>query len=350
MVVQPTAAELRRSSGVYPPEISLIDLQLPPLDKRIPALARQITVNAHTEFDKAAAVEHYLRTSFGYTLEMSTRHPEDPLADFLFRRKEGHCEYFASAMAVMMRSLGVPARIVNGFRTGEYNPVTGNYIIRARDAHSWVEVYLPAVGWTAFDPTPPDPRYAHGGMSRLMSYLDAAQEFWREWIINYDFSHQRTLTNAATARSQHALWDIGRWSHDTYQRLLECTEQLKQRFSQKPVRWSMFLALTILTLFLIFNAGRALRGIRNLRIAHAPSKSPRLAASVWYERMVRTAAKRGYRKSPAQTPREFSASIRNESLRRSVENFTDAYERARFGESSADAMRLPKIYEELAKK
>ena len=93
-------------------------------------------------------------TNFGYTLEMSRVAPADPLADFLFVRKQGHCEYFASSMAIMLRTLGIPSRVVNGFRTSEFNDVTGNYVVRASSAHSWVEAYFPGQGWVSFDPTP----------------------------------------------------------------------------------------------------------------------------------------------------------------------------------------------------
>ena len=70
----------------------------------------------------------------------------DPIAYFLFERKRGHCEYFASSMAVMLRAVGIPSRVVTGFRGGEFNDLTGSYIIRARDAHAWVEAYIPEPG------------------------------------------------------------------------------------------------------------------------------------------------------------------------------------------------------------
>src|SRR6185312_9285340 len=100
-----------------------------------------------TDYDKAAAIQDYLKSNFSYSLQMASERPADPLAYFLFERKQGHCEYFASAMAILLRTVGIPTRVVNGFRTGEYNDLTGQYIIRGRDAHSWVEVYLPAYGW-----------------------------------------------------------------------------------------------------------------------------------------------------------------------------------------------------------
>jgi len=95
-----------------------------------------------------------LRHHYRYTLHLPTTAPKDPLANFLFERKEGHCEYFASAMAVMLRSLAIPSRVVNGFRGGEFNDLNGQYVVRASDAHSWVEAYFPGHGWVGFDPTP----------------------------------------------------------------------------------------------------------------------------------------------------------------------------------------------------
>jgi len=114
------------------------------------------------------AIEIYLRTRFGYTLQLPRVLPHDPLANFLFERKQGHCEYFASAMAVMLRTLRIPSRVVNGFQTGEYNDLTSQYVVRASNAHSWVEAYFPGYGWVAFDPTPAAPLEVRNGWSRML--------------------------------------------------------------------------------------------------------------------------------------------------------------------------------------
>ncbi len=144
---EPGAANLREASGNYPPEVLLDYLQLPVIDSRIPRLAEQITASSSSNYDKAVAIETYLRTHFGYTLQLPRVLPHDPLGNFLFERKQGHCEYFSSAMAVMLRTLRIPSRVVNGFQTGEYNDLTSQYVIRASNAHSWVEAYFPGYGW-----------------------------------------------------------------------------------------------------------------------------------------------------------------------------------------------------------
>jgi transglutaminase-like putative cysteine protease len=326
-------------------------LQLPPLDPRVPALAEQVTASERTPYDKARALERYLSTNFGYTLQLPSPVPDDPIAYFLFTRKQGHCEYFASAMAVMLRSLGIPARIVNGFRTGEYNDVTGSYIIRARDAHSWVEAYFPGAGWASFDPTPAAVRPVTTSMwNRMLLYIDAAREFWREWVINYDFSHQRTLTNNAASRTRRLIDEWRRWLRRQYNQAIERAERIRDQAKREPAKWTgrTILGLTIL-LFLVI-ARPLWRAWSRRRLMHEPGRAPATAAGLWYARMTRALAHRGWRKRPTQSPREFVRAIDDPTMRRRVESFTETYERARFGASSAEAEKLPEKFRELVQK
>jgi hypothetical protein len=114
------------------------------------------------------------------------------------------------------------------------------------------------------------------------------------------------------------------------------------------VRWSVTAALITLLLLLAANSGRLWRALRRQQLAARPEKSPRLAATIWYERMARTLAKRGWRKLPAQTPQEFVIGIADDAIRQRVTQFTRHYERARFGDSSEDASRLRELYEEIS--
>src|SRR5262245_66334104 len=107
-------------------------------------------------------------------------------------------------MAVMLRTLGIPTRVVNGFRGGELNDLTGRYIVRERDAHSWVEVYFPEYGWVTFDPTPPSQAATAGsGWSRVGLYLDAARDMWRDGGITYGFTHRVPLGSDLHATPNH---------------------------------------------------------------------------------------------------------------------------------------------------
>jgi len=346
-ITKPDARLLRASSDSFPAPVLLNYLQLPALDPRIPLLAQQIAVSADNNYDKAKAVENYLRTNFQYTLQLPRTIPRDPLANFLFERKQGHCEYFASSMAVMLRSLRIPSRVVNGFRTGEFNDLTSQYLVRASDAHSWVEAYFPGYGWVSFDPTPAGPGATHGRWSRMMMYWDAMQSFWREWIINFDTSHQQILGQGAVRGSRQLFDQARNWARQRYIKLLLVARHIQKRMMDSPVRWSIVGLLVSVPLLFLVNARRLLRGLRIRRIAAHPEKSPRLAASIWYERMMRLVERRGWRKSPAQTPAEFVTCIRDISVRDSVARFTRHYEGARFGDSAQDAGRLPELFDEI---
>ena len=348
---QPTPDQLRLAGEAYSPKMTQLYLQRPRLDLRIPALAQQVTEGATTPYDKARALERYLSTNFGYTLQLPATPVQDPLANFLFVRKEGHCEYFASAMTIMLRSLGVPARLVNGFRGGEFNDVTGSYIVRGRDAHAWVEAFFPGYGWISFDPTPAATRPSNGSwVNRLALYVDAMREFWREWVINYDFAHQRTLTSDSATRARRMVENGRNWVRHQYWLILQRAYRLRDQVSREPRKWGGG-ALAVLSVILALLLLRpALRLLRRQRIISHPGRVPRAAAALWYQKMTRALARRGWRKRPSQSPREFVQAIGDVRLQRSVEKFTGSYERARFGGSQEEAERLPELYEELVDK
>jgi protein-glutamine gamma-glutamyltransferase len=347
-IAQPSAVSLRSAAGPVPPAVTLTYLQLPArLDQRIPQLAAQITATAGNDYDRAAAIERYLTTNYAYTLQLPRSAPSDPLANFLFERKRGHCEYFASAMAVMLRTLHIPSRVVNGFRTGEFNDLTGNYVVRASNAHSWVEAYFPGYGWVGFDPTPPAPAIVHNRWDRAMLYVDAMASFWREWVINYDASHQRTLGEQAFRGGRQLQVNIRAWAQRKYQDMLVRAQALQDRMQKAPWRWTLGGLLLAILLGVIGNAKRIWSALRRRSLRAHPEREPRYASAVWYEHMTRTLARRGWRKSPAQTPNEFASTIDDVALRERVARFTVYYESARFGESATDAGKLPELFEEI---
>ncbi len=191
-------------------------LELPALDPRIPELAREMTSSARTDEEKARALEQRLRHDYGYTLELLSSPVADPLANFLFVRRKGHCEYFASSMAVMLRTLGIPSRVVTGFQSGVFNPITGLQVVRASDAHSWVEAWIIGSGWTTFDPTPADSRAASSGIaSRIEMFFDTADQFWQDWVVSYDLERQVVLASRMeeSGRKLNFGWlpDLSQW-------------------------------------------------------------------------------------------------------------------------------------------
>ncbi|MBZ5598861.1 MAG: transglutaminaseTgpA domain-containing protein [Acidobacteriia bacterium] len=348
LIPQPKASDLRAAAGAYPREIVSNYLQLPGLDPRIASLAEQLTASADNNYDKAVTIESYLRTKFGYTLQLPRTVPHDPLANFLFERRQGHCEYFASSMAVMLRTLGIPSRVVNGFRTGEFNDLTSQYVVRASNAHSWVEAYFPGYGWVSFDPTPAGLEPARTGWSRAILYLDAMASFWREWVVNYDPGHQRILGEGVTRSGRMIVYELRTWFRRHYEALLDSARQAQDTMSKSPTRWSVSALLATGLLLLLANARRLWNALRRRRLAARPEKAPRLAATIWYERMTRRVARLGWRKSPAQTPAEFVTCIEDDLMRDRVAQFTRHYEHARFGDSAEDASRLPELFEEIA--
>jgi protein-glutamine gamma-glutamyltransferase len=346
-IATPALEDLRAAGQRYPSKLAETYLRLPTLDPRIPQLAAQITNSAGNDFDKAAAIEIYLRTHFGYTLELPRTPVEDPLANFLFQRKQGHCEYFASSMAVMLRTVGIPSRVVNGFHSDEFNDLTSNYVVRAKNAHSWVEAYFPGYGWQTFDPTPAGAGVAPQGWNRLALYIDAMSSFWRDWIVSYDSSHQITLGQAAFSGTRELLEAARKWARKHYAAMLNWARRSQNHVEHSPGRWAVFGTMVAMILLLLGNLRRIARLLHESWLRTYPERSPELAAAMWYHRMARALARRGMEKPLAQTPQEFVKKIENARLREPVARFTAVYESARFGNSADDAQRLPKLYEEV---
>ncbi len=143
------------SPTVYDPNIVQANLQLPKnLDPNVAALAKHITANAHTMYDKAAALEDYLRTHYTYSVDIQLPPGEEGVSWFLFRSgNKGYCNYFASAMAVMARTLGIPARVAVGYTNGTYDAKNHLQVIRGTDAHAWTQIYFAGYGWINFEPS-----------------------------------------------------------------------------------------------------------------------------------------------------------------------------------------------------
>jgi transglutaminase-like putative cysteine protease len=162
-----THEELAATSTTYSDFITSHYLELPPsVTPRTRELAAQIVTaaGASTPVDMAIAIESHLRESYAYLLESNLAPDGQDIVDyFLFESRVGRCDHFASAMAVMLRAVGVPTRIVTGLAPVEYDPAAGGFVYRGRDAHSWVEVYFPDYGWVPFEPTPSERQIDHSG-------------------------------------------------------------------------------------------------------------------------------------------------------------------------------------------
>lgn len=346
----PSPAELRRASTALSNDYRLTYLHLPEnMDPRIGELAIKVSASAGNNYDRAIAVQNYLRDNYGYSLDPPAIQPNDPVASFLFNAKTGYCEYFAAAMALMVRTLGIPSRVANGFQTGSYNRMGGDYVVRARDAHSWVEIYFPGYGWIPFDPTPADPNNVAGDWSTLDDYLDAAGLFWGEWIINYDFGHQVELARQMEEGSRQFQQNLQRRVH-RWQR-----QGIRLAFIVEG--WLMSHKLLVFVIMVVVFALLLMEGktvsmaeLRFLwawRFHRGEMALGRREAALTYLRFLDVLRKKGYRKPPSQTPAEFALSFVGSGLAAGVAEFTQLYNAFRFGHAAVSLARLKQILHDL---
>jgi protein-glutamine gamma-glutamyltransferase len=341
----PTPGELRRTSSDFPPGIRLTYLKTPGLNPAVADLARQVTASVTGNYDRALAIQNYLRRNFGYTLDPTGIDPNDPIGSFLLKSRQGYCEYFAAAMALMLRTINIPSRPVNGFQLGSYNRVGKDFVVRARDAHTWVEVYFPGYGWIPFDPTPPDPSQVAETWSEIDDYLDALSVFWSEWIINYDFGHQVRLA-----------MELDRQSSNLQQRLRDRFRDLERQGRGMAVGikdWLVRRKVLVLCLTFALLCGVVLAltegSLSQLRLFwlwtfrrdRAPL-SPHEATLV-YERLLHILRKKGVQRAVSQTPKELAHQIAVTPLGSPVREFTELYTLLRFGRLPVSVPRLRQL-------
>jgi hypothetical protein len=215
--------------------------------------------------------------------------------------------------------------VVTGFQSGTYNPLTGWHVIRTSDAHSWVEAYLDQRGWTTFDPTPPDPRPASSGLwSRLALLGDAADTFWREWVLGYDRDRQ-----------VHIISGSGRSFNMTS--LIRLQEALQVAVGKAAVSLSEYGLRAVVLIAAIASMWVAVPLLRS-RLA-ARTQQRRLArgevgphdATVLYTRALAVLRKRGFEKPPWLTPVEFAAVLPASNDAVVLDELTSAYQELRYG-------------------
>lgn len=164
-------------------------------------LVNRIVNPALSQTEKVMFIERYLEKNYSYTLDMRAYRSNNPVEEFLFEQREGHCELFSTAMVVMLRTAGVPARLVSGFRGGVPEPEAGpgHFLMRNRDVHTWVEAWTPEVGWRQFDPTPPAPLEVFGGSLAFLTmrqWTDTLQRKANHFVFSFNREQQSTLLSS----------------------------------------------------------------------------------------------------------------------------------------------------------
>jgi hypothetical protein len=181
----------------------------------------------------------------------------------------------------------------------------------------------------------------------MQLYMDAAASFWREWIINYDASHQRTLGTDAATSGRRLFDESRRWIERQHRALLRSARRAHDHMINFPARWLGGIFAVAAVLLLLLNLRQVISGLRDRSLRAHPERAPRESAALWYDRMVGRMARLGWRKSPSQTPLDFVAAIQEAALQEKVARFTRAYESARFGKSVDDAQTLPALFREI---
>jgi transglutaminase-like putative cysteine protease len=282
-------------------------LQLPALSREVAQLAHQVRAGAPDAQTIARRIRDHLSTSYRYTLALKRQTSRPPLEEFLFVRRSGNCEYFAAAMAVMLRSEGIPSRVVAGFQQGEWNPYGRYFMVRLSDAHSWVEAYIDGQGWVTFDPSPRGETTAETLPGSVSLYFDAARMRWYRYVVNWSLRDQVQIAQA-----------VHRQAID-----------FRLGFSLPRDWWSRS---TLLGAGAVAGLGLVAWLVRRSGPARSRGRGE-ARVPAFYERALRLLARRGLFPGPSETARQFASRVEAAAPERAeaFARITGHYERTRFG-------------------
>jgi transglutaminase-like putative cysteine protease len=305
------------------PERRSTYLAVPPGHERLAQLAQRVVGSASTAAEKAVRLQAFLKQgAYNYSLNQPDVGKDWPLIAFLFKSKSGHCEYFSSAMAIMLRSVGVPARNVTGFVGGRFNPYGGYYALRQGDAHSWVEAYHEGRGWVTYDPTPAARGVvgpSDGLWADVNALVDALRTRWTTSVVGYDLRTQvGMLRKLAAWVAAHRSRGGERDSADG-----DGSFKLSPAFKTSARVLGVLLVAGALAWFLR----------RRLRPGQKRKDPPAARAVSLYGELERALRKRGHPRPPAVTPLEHARALERQGFAQhaDVQVVTSRYVEARFG-------------------
>jgi transglutaminase-like putative cysteine protease len=295
-------------------------LQLPELSDAVAALARTITEGLAADADRVRALEQYLLKNGRYSDTPPKLEPDaerSPLESFLFDAMEAHCEYYASALVILARSVDIPARLVNGFAGGRENTIGGFVELSRAHAHAWVEVHYERAGWVRYDATPPDLRQrAEEDIAfdeRVRQFASAMEHWWFQRIVGFDRSDQMSTLK----RGWLAWRDFTKPTGPAGR-----TPAAKKDAFALQARWRdpALAAVGLVALAFLF---------WRMRAARTQSPVPN-----YYEQALRTLSRRGLVREPAVGARDFARASSKELPERAAAAFsilTEGYLAERFG-------------------
>ena len=329
-VINPSEELLRNTQGPDPLRIANYYYFMYPSGlKRIRQLAWNLTSMHTARIDKVNAIVNYLQNNYTYTTAVGDLYDEyknsefDPNEVFLFIIKAGHCEFFASSMTLMCQSIGIPARLVSGFASPEYNENGGYFLVRGSDAHAWVEVYFPNIGFVAFDPTAAsaaNERNRFKFFSFLNKYIDSINFYVENYVSYYSNEYMITIISdfyrslKETLTFAHAIYSRG-WATNLQYKTQSDFNNFTRDFKFNLLLFSPFfififiitfsfkikaIVFSFLTLFL--NDGHSYKIARIIAMDNSPQ-------TAFYDKFISVFAKNGIVKRPSETPLEFNAKI-----------------------------------------
>lgn len=366
-------------------------LQIPPsLEPRLRTLANQITAGLSRPQDKARALERYLQTQFSYSTQLlplseseRSRH-QDPIAAFLFERKRGHCEYFASALSLLLRAVDIPSRSVNGYLGGEWNEFGGYIVVRQQHAHSWVEAFVPTEAsahvekpasggpetdgaaataaidapdapdarspavesgaWITLDPTPLSALNPgrHGFLQRARRFSDSVEMSWNKYVLEYDPRAQQRLA-------------------DRLRNVFRVSQTLRAPAGPTSRHIARTVVIGILSVGLLVAAIAGLRRLKlrgSLRLGFGdPSdkddrhrRGVQAAARAQLKRALSTLRKRGFVQKSGETLQKLAERIQEsgEPCAPHFQKLVSHYYAHRFGEQDIDLPEITKLSDAMA--
>lgn len=335
--------EQHESTPSYSDSILSQYLQLPAISPRIGDLAQHVTAGTISPYEKVAAIYRHLSSEYRYSLDIESTTSARPIEDFLFTRKTGYCEHYATAMVVMLRSLGIPSRLVTGFLATEWNNFGNYYTVRQRDAHAWVEVYYPHSGWVTVDPTPASAIGTSSSSWQVLHRIgDSLRLQWDRFFIRFSGRDQLAVVSRLRDSGDSVRHVFSTWAST----LAGAVSPLFANITIHD-RWSGYFILGTFVVLLSSSIFLMIKLIPRWR--HAPvwnRRSGHTHAQIinLYKKMVRIASQRGIVMHPSTTPLEFvrlvSANWKSGEL--IVADVTALYCRGRFS-------RTPLSREELAR-
>jgi len=340
-----------RAETDYPRFVQDRYLQTPPFASRVAALARDVSHAASTPLAKVTAIHQHLLQTYRYSLDVGSIRTPSPVEDFLFERKTGYCEHYATAMVMLLRSIGIPARLVTGFLATEWNEFGGYFTVRQRDAHAWVEVYFPRSGWITFDPTPPSgTAFVPSRWEVLQRLGESLRLHWDRLFIRYSARDQLAVVQGMRENSEALREQLGTWVSALtapLRRLSATIAQLTQVAMSGVAGVVIAAGIVALSILLLLIRDRiALWATTHLSASRKPTAIIHL-----YHRMLRMLARQGVAKSPSSTPQEFVRLVSRERKAAGavVAAVTDLYYQGRYGGRTIPQGELLRAAEQLGR-